>query len=291
MSDAAPMLADNTPTIATKADAPSGEGHESASGGESSSGATSSGEASGDAHGPSSTADAHGSSSSDAHGSSSEAAKTAATCPDSGTSPSKPTTEGLNDNIGTALATGCPSVESPTNAHGDALPVTKDANGKIVPLDVAEGDNSEAALLQRLGDRRAALDKREADLAMRESLVVAAEQKLDERTKQLQDLETKVAALVDEKQAAEDAGFKGIVAMYEQMKPKDAAKIFDTLNINVLLKIARAMNPRKVSPILAAMSSTPAQALTTALAMTDAPTDVAQAGGENLNALPQIVGH
>ena len=44
--------------------------------------------------------------------------------------------------IGSALARGCPSVEIPVNEHGDALPLTKDGTGKIVPLAVAEGDNS-----------------------------------------------------------------------------------------------------------------------------------------------------
>ncbi len=40
-----------------------------------------------------------------------------------------------------------------------------------------------------------------------------------------------MAALVDEKQAVEEAGFKAVVSMYESMKPKDAAKIFDTLEL------------------------------------------------------------
>jgi flagellar motility protein MotE (MotC chaperone) len=79
------------------------------------------------------------------------------------------------------------------------------------------------------------------------------------------------------------------------MKPKDAAKIFDTLDLNVLLKVARAMNPRKMSPVLALMSSEPAQALTTAFAATTPDNTVADssggAGQPNLAALPQIVGH
>ena len=66
-----------------------------------------------------------------------------------------------------------------------------------------------AAVLQRLGERRAELDKRQAELDMRASLVAAAEQKLDQRTQELVNLEAQVKALVDEKQAAEDAEFKG----------------------------------------------------------------------------------
>ncbi len=196
----------------------------------------------------------------------------------------------INDRIGNALANGCPPPAAPVNEHGDVLPTTKDGTGKIVPLEQVAGDNSEQAILQRLGDRRAELDKREADLNMREALVAAAEKKLDEKTKALQDLQAQVNALVDQKQAAEDAGFKAVVSMYETMKPKDAAAIFDTLDVNVLLKIARAMNPRKMAPVLAAMSTTPAEILTTALASVSPIATVADTS-QTPGALPQIVGH
>lgn len=196
----------------------------------------------------------------------------------------------LTDTIGNALATGCPSVETAFNEHGDALPMVKDGNGKVVPLEAAEGDSSEAALVGRLSERRAELDKREADIDMRTALLEAAEKRLDERTRELAALEARVAALVDEKQAAEEEGFKAVVSMYEGMKPKDAAKIFDTLSMPVLLKVARAMSPRKMSPILAAMSADPAQKLTTALAATENTDVVTADAGENLAKLPQIVG-
>jgi flagellar motility protein MotE (MotC chaperone) len=182
----------------------------------------------------------------------------------------------------------CLPSEVPTNEHGDALPLIKDGEGKIVPLE-SEGDASEQALLARLSERRVELDTREADIAMRLVLLEAAEKKLDERARELAALEARVAELVDEKQAAEEAGFKAVVSMYEAMKPKDAAKIFDTLKLSVLLKVARSMSPRKMSPILAAMAAEPAQQLTTALAATES-TDVVAKVGENLAALPQIVG-
>src|SRR5690606_16770478 len=134
-----------------------------------------------------------------------------------------------------------------------------------------------------------ALDRREAEIATRSALLDAAEKRLDARTKELAALEARVAQLVDEKQAAEEAGFRAVVTMYEAMKPKEAAKIFDTLSTNVLIKVVRAMSPRKMSPILAAMSPEPAQKLTVALAATES-TAVVPASGENLANLPQIVG-
>lgn len=266
MTDANPTMDDPQPTIATKAEGvPAHEASSdvSASHGE---GVPASGEASSAAE-----------------------PKHAAACPET---PYAPPDTGHATST-EAKATDCPPPKMAVNEHGDALPLLRDKTGNIVPLDKEEGDKSEQALLQKLGDRRAELDKREADLAMRESLVAAAEKKLDAKTKELADLQAQVAALVDQKQASEAANFKAIVSMYENMKPRDAAKIFDTLDINVLIKVAQAMNPRKMSPILGAMSSIPAQALTTALATIGNTDTVATAnpGGQNLAKLPQIVGH
>jgi flagellar motility protein MotE (MotC chaperone) len=262
LNDLSPTLDDSSPTMATRETAAAG-GH--GGGAESSA-----------AHGEES-------SSSDAHGeeeSSSEEEDVA--CP--------PVVAAQEDPHAETPATGCEPSEIPVNEHGDALPLIQDGDGNFVPLDVIEGDNSEEALLARLAERRAELDKRDADIAMRTALLEAAEKRLDERTKELAALEAQVAALVDEKQAAEEAGFKAVVTMYESMKPKDAAKIFDTLNTTVLVKVVRAMSPRKMSPILAAMSPEPAQKLTIALAATENTDVVPASAGENLAALPQIVG-
>jgi flagellar motility protein MotE (MotC chaperone) len=201
-----------------------------------------------------------------------------------------PIVAGQEDPHAETPATGCAPSEIPTNEHGDALPLVQDGDGNFVPLDVVEGDDSERALLARLAERRTELDTREADVAMRTALLEAAEKRLAERAKELAALEAQVAALVDEKQAAEEAGFKAVVTMYESMKPKDAAKIFDTLNTTVLVKVVRAMSPRKMSPILAAMSPEPAQQLTIALAATENTDVVPASANENLAALPQIVG-
>ncbi len=268
LTDTNPTLGDTVPTLATRPEGAAGEEH----------GAPASSSAAAEA--------GHGEPSS----SSAEAAALEEACD---TRPSAaPATDAageLTDRIGNALAGSCPPAPTPVNAEGDALPQIMDGTGKLVPLQVVAGDNSEAALAGRLGDRRSELDQREADLAMRASLLEAAEKRLDEKTKELAALEARVAALVEEKQAAEEAGFKAVVSMYETMKPKEAARIFDTLELPVLLKVARAMSPRKMSPILAAMNARPAEALTVALAATGTADTVADVG-ENLAALPRIVG-
>lgn len=173
----------------------------------------------------------------------------------------------------------------------DGVPMVVDtASGRYVPAaEAAEANKSQNAVLESLGDRRTELETREAELAMRLTLIEAAEKRVAERQAALELLQAQVATLVDEKKAAEEAQFKGLVAMYETMKPKDAALIFNDLNPNVLLRVARAMNPRKMAPIMARMQPDKAQRLTVGLADKEA-TEEPSATAADLQALPQIVG-
>jgi flagellar motility protein MotE (MotC chaperone) len=56
------------------------------------------------------------------------------------------------------------------------------------------------------------------------------------------------------------------VKLYENMRPGDAATIFNGLDMHVLLEVVRRMNQRKAAPILAAMDPAKARALTAELA-------------------------
>jgi flagellar motility protein MotE (MotC chaperone) len=73
--------------------------------------------------------------------------------------------------------------------------------------------------------------------------------------------------------------------MYENMKAKDAAKIFDGLEIKILLDVAKEINPRRMSDILAQMTPENAQRLTVALAVRSAQRDQSQPAD-----LPKIQG-
>lgn len=176
----------------------------------------------------------------------------------------------------------------PVNEHGDAIPLELNAEGKLAPIDAGEGSAGELAT--RLGERRADLDAREKELEMRMALVEAAEKRIEERTNVLKALEAQIGAMVEEKKSDEKEQFAGIVAMYETMKPKEAATIFNTLDNDILLRVARAMSPRKMAPILARMEPLKAKTLTAGLARQEAEPTVAPGTVEDLASLPQIVG-
>jgi flagellar motility protein MotE (MotC chaperone) len=125
----------------------------------------------------------------------------------------------------------------------------------------------EAEVLQNLGLRRVALDGRERDLALREQLMSATEKRVSEHLVELKALEAKLGSMLAERDAAEEAQLTSLVKTYENMKPADAAKIFNKLDRQVMLSLAQRMKPAKIGGIMAAMEPARAQDLTVMLAL------------------------
>src|SRR5204863_2552838 len=119
----------------------------------------------------------------------------------------------------------------------------------------------ERAVLERLQARRQELDTRARELEIRESLLKAHEQRIESRVEELKGIEARIAQATHQKDEADAARFKSIVTMYENMKPKDAAKIFDRLEMAVLLDVASHMKPQKMSEVLAQMQPDAAERL------------------------------
>lgn len=177
-------------------------------------------------------------------------------------------------------------VEKPSEAAGPINPPKASPDGRLVPLDgPPQPSSGERAVLERLQDRRQELDVRSREIDIRESLLKATEQRLESRAQELKDIEAKIRTASQKKGEVDTARFKGIVTMYENMKPKDAAKIFDRLEMKVLIEVATQMNPRKMSDVLGQMSAEAAERLTVEMA-SRAGTDKGQSDSD----LPKIEG-
>ena len=124
----------------------------------------------------------------------------------------------------------------------------------------------EVQLLQELAERRTVLDAREQRLEEREVLLKAAEQRLVEKQTELTSTKEEIVALLKQQDKQEKAKINQLVAIYENMKPKDAANIFNELEMPVLLQVIKNMKERKVAPVIASMSAEKARSLTKELA-------------------------
>jgi flagellar motility protein MotE (MotC chaperone) len=155
----------------------------------------------------------------------------------------------------------------------------------VFPEQNTQVSASERAILERLQARRQELDARAREIEIRESLLKAAEKRVESKVEEAKASEAKVTAAAGQKAEADAARFKGIITMYESMKPKDAAKVFDRLEMSVLYEIASQIAPRKMSDIMGLMQPETAERLTVELAR--------RAGGDKSAAtadLPKIEG-
>lgn len=119
----------------------------------------------------------------------------------------------------------------------------------------------EMNVLQDLSQRRKALEKEQETLNMRENVLKATENKLDQKVQELQALQTQVSELMKGYDAQENAKFQSLVKIYESMKPREAAKIFDELDMPMLIQIVTRMKEVRVAPIIASMNPSKAKEL------------------------------
>src|SRR5258705_1702934 len=157
------------------------------------------------------------------------------------------------------------SKETPKPATAASDPPKPD--GVVVyPDPTPQVSASERAILERLQARRQELESRARELEIRESLLKSAEKRIESKVEEMKAVEARISTATGAKNEADAARFKGIVTMYESMKPKDAAKVFDRLEMSVLYEIASQIAPRKMSDILGLMQPEAAERLTVELA-------------------------
>jgi flagellar motility protein MotE (MotC chaperone) len=149
--------------------------------------------------------------------------------------------------------------DPPKPAAPDGVVVYPDQNPQPVSA-------SERAILERLQARRQELEQRAREIEIRESLLKSAEKRIEGRVEEMKATEARITTATGQKAETDAARFKGIITMYEGMKPKDAAKVFDRLEMSVLYEIASQIAPRKMSDILGLMQPEAAERLTVELA-------------------------
>jgi flagellar motility protein MotE (MotC chaperone) len=132
--------------------------------------------------------------------------------------------------------------------------------------DAKETSAAEVDVLTSLSHRRSELDAREDSLTARENLLAAAAKRVDGKISELKQLQLQLQTLLGQRDAAEQKQLEVLVKSYSSMKPRDAARIFESLDDEVLLPVTGAMKPDVLGAVLAQMKPESAQKLTVKLA-------------------------
>mgnify|MGYP006276489579 CR=1 FL=1 len=151
-----------------------------------------------------------------------------------------------------------------TEGEGETPPITekwRDAGD----LDI-DTSRMQQEMIEDIQQRRERLQQKEQQLSRREALLKAAEKELERKFKEMAVLRDDIEKLLEEQSKEEKERIESLVKIYSGMKAKDAARIFNTLDINVMVEIMKRMSERKTGPILAEMNSDKARAVTMMLA-------------------------
>lgn len=143
-----------------------------------------------------------------------------------------------------------PPAQRPALKPATASPAAPPAPSPPAEKPVSE---QERALLLDLRQRRTELEAREALVVAREATLAATEKRLGARIEELTTLQTRLEALETARRDREEANWRGLVKLYETMKPRDAALIFNELDKPVLLQVLDRMKDARAAAVLAAM--------------------------------------
>ena len=124
----------------------------------------------------------------------------------------------------------------------------------------------EVEILQSLSKRRDELDLREKDVTLKENSLLAIEKNIDNKIEEMQQIEAQLKVILTEYNKKEDEKIRGLIKVYENMKPADAAKIFDQLQTTILIEVAAGMKEAVLAQILSKMDAYKAKELTVELA-------------------------
>ena len=152
------------------------------------------------------------------------------------------------------------TAQGPSQVSADVKPAPAAPLQAVLPRPSLPGtplpsatSTTELQLLQDLRKRRQALDEREHQLDQKADLIQSAGLRLQAKLDELSALQTRLEQVEDDRRKRNAANWSGLVKTYEDMKPRDAAGIFNVLDMSVLLEVLDRMDERKAAAVLAAM--------------------------------------
>lgn len=165
----------------------------------------------------------------------------------------------------TEPANAAATVPTGEAAPGDAASPPEPAVPTIAK-DPLEFTDEEVEVLQQLAKRREELELKSRQLDEREAMVAAAEQRMEQKMAELKALQSTVEDLLKKRSDEEESRLQMLVATYEKMKPKEAAQVFEEMDMDLLVDLVSRMKTSRAAPILALVSPTKVKELTFELA-------------------------
>jgi len=127
---------------------------------------------------------------------------------------------------------------------------------------MAEPTGEELNHLVKLVDRKKELDAREEELSRMEAELTQQKEDLQKKIAELERMRASISSILEEKVKADDQKIETLVQFYSNMKPPQAAKIFETLDEDLAVQIIGRMKKKNAADVLNLMKPEKAQLFT-----------------------------
>lgn len=170
-----------------------------------------------------------------------------------------------------ALRIGVGAGEAFAREGGDGAPTAaltevaeKHEAEQITPNVIADEDIS--PLLKALNEREAQVEKREHEIAMRMKTLSVAEQEIERKLSALINAEERLRATMSLAQNAAEDDITRLTDVYVNMKPKQAAALFEEMDPEFSAGFLARMRPDTAAGIMAGLSPSAAYTISVVLA-------------------------
>ncbi|MGR3321923.1 MAG: MotE family protein [Pseudooceanicola sp.] len=139
-------------------------------------------------------------------------------------------------------------------ADAAGAPKEEPAPEPAVMAEPQQCEETPEEMLRSIKRERQLLAEQKQKLSQREAEVELASETVELERARLGELKAEVESLLDRVKQAHTADVDRLVALYRNMKPKDAAGIMNDLDIEVTVMVLGTMAERDAAPIMAALN-------------------------------------
>jgi len=164
-------------------------------------------------------------------------------------------------------------------------PATKTEEKKLTSTETVNNENSESDALDKLyklTERKKELDLREEDINKKAKEIDQQKTYVEQKLKELEEYRIKISSMLQDRVKADAAKIDNLVQIYTNMRPGQAAKVFETMDEDLVIEILSKMKKKTAADVLNLMKAEKAQLfaeryagyrLPAALTKTDTKTD------------------
>ena len=151
---------------------------------------------------------------------------------------------------------------STTNGESEAKSASeKSPEGKSTNSGNKDWTTEQLALFNKLEERKQQLDVKEKELQRLEEELQEQKLALEKRLRDLEDLRSKISNRLDEKVKVDQEKVDKLVEFYSNMKPVNAAKVFEDIDEDLAVEILNKMKKKSAADIMNLLKSDKAQKL------------------------------